>query len=365
MSFIVAIGLFQADRKESKYQGLLKKYVRKGLPGLIVLIQDKNNMIIADYGYSNIETRTPISSSNIFYSASIGKTYCATAIMLLEQEGKLNISDKIMNYLPENIWGKLQNGSEITIKHLLNHTSGIPNIDFNRNFLSYVLNNPFNYKRSDVLRFIIEDTTKQTFLKYSYSSSNYELLTLIIDSLAKDHADIYTKNIIQNINLNHTYYKNEKGYPTPPNLVECYTENYNNDQLVNISSINNYLTSILTGSDGILASIQDYYFFFNSLLTGKIVNETELNRMQDWIPINSNKFCGLGLLKMNTKHGYCIGNEGDAFGEALDIWYFPSSEVTIVAATNVGTGMLNSSLSRLYNEHFIPDLMNMVFQQEN
>lgn len=86
------------------YQELLDKYVKEGLPGLIVLIKTpENGLWVGSSGYAGIEDRTPMKKCNIAYSASIGKTYCAVAIMRLAEEGKLRLDDKINQYLDKDI----------------------------------------------------------------------------------------------------------------------------------------------------------------------------------------------------------------------------------------------------------------------
>jgi len=352
--------LLSIEFNESPYHQLLKKYVKKGLPGAIILVQKPNNVAINAYGYSNTELKRKLSPNNIFYSASFGKVYCATAIMLLEQEKRLNIQDKIKEYLPDSIWKNIQNGGELTIQQLLNHSSGLPNLDYNRTFDSIVVTDPFSLKRSTIISIILKDQTKN-LSQDKYSSSNYELLALIIDGITKNHAVFYNENIIKPLNLKNTFYKNELSYPASINLVDCYTEDFDN-KLINISSPNSFVTSVLTGSDGVLASIQDYHAFFQSLIKGKILNETELNKMQNWVVVDSTKSYGLGLIRLKTKYGYAIGHDGDAWGEGIDVWYFPTYDISIVAATNVGTGVPNSPMSKLYN-NFINDLFDIVLKK--
>ncbi len=348
------------EYNETPYNQLLKKYVKKGLPGVIILVQKPNNVTISASGYSNVELKRKLSPKNIFYSASFGKVYCATAIMLLEQEKRLNIQDKIKEYLPDSIWKNILNGGELTIQQLLNHSSGLSNLDFNRTFDSIVVTDPFSLKRSTIISIILKDQTK-ILSKDKYSSSNYELLTLIIDSITKNHAVFYNENIIKPLNLKNTFYKNELSYPASISLVDCYTEGFDN-KLINISSPNSFVTAVLTGSDGVLASIQDYHTFFQSLINGKILNEAELNKMQSWVAVDSTKSYGLGLIRQKTKYGYAIGHDGDAWGEGIDVWYFPDYDISIIAATNVGTGVPNSSMSKLYN-NFINDLFDVVLKK--
>ncbi len=198
------------------YQALLDKYVKKGLPGLVVLISTPADGVwIGSSGYSRVEDKTPMKHCSIVYSASIGKTFCATAIMKLIDEGKLGLDDKIKDYLPQNICDHIPNGNIATIRNLLAHTSGIPNFDNNPQFIADVLNTPFSLKTENLIKY--EYDKKPLFQPgtgYEYSSTGYELLALIIDKVTgKNHSEYYTSKIFRPLNLKNTYYKNESGFP--------------------------------------------------------------------------------------------------------------------------------------------------------
>ncbi|MEO6000091.1 MAG: serine hydrolase [Chitinophagaceae bacterium] len=110
------------------YQALLDEYVKKGVPGLVVLIKTPNEGLwIGTSGYSGIEVKTPMQKCNIVYSASIGKTFFAVAIMKLAEEGKLNLDDKINQYLHVDICDKIPSGNTATIRNLLGQRAGISN----------------------------------------------------------------------------------------------------------------------------------------------------------------------------------------------------------------------------------------------
>lgn len=349
------------------YQALLDKYVKAGLPGLVVLISAPNEGLwIGSSGYARIEDKTPMKKCNIVYSASIGKTYCAVAIMKLFDDGKLNLDDRINLYLSHEICDNIPNGNTVTIRNLLGHTSGIPNFDNATRFISDVLNNPFSISTDDLIRY--EYGKKSLFQPgegYEYSSTGYELLALIIDNITgESHSKYYTSHIFQPNGLNNTYYKNEIAFPTPDGLVNCYFDRLGNGKIENVSDINNYLTQVFTGSDGILASVYDYYLFIEALMKGNLVSAQSLQQMTNWHDTYSSKpniKYGLGLYQIETKYGYKVGHDGDAMGAAADVHYFPDHDVTIVTATNMGT-FLDTDLSLKYNKDFQDELLDAVFK---
>ena len=90
-----------------------------------VLIADKGNVILnKEYGYSDLEKKNPLSSGSLFEIASISKQFTALLIMILKEENKLDYDDAIVKYFPNLPY------KEITIRHLLTHTSGLSEKQF-------------------------------------------------------------------------------------------------------------------------------------------------------------------------------------------------------------------------------------------
>ncbi len=353
--------------KAHDYQKLLDNYVQKGLPGLLLLVKTpEEGLWLGASGYSNIETKTKLKKCNIVYSASIGKTYCAVAVMQLVDKGKIQLEDRISLYLESNICDKIPNGNSATIRDLLGHTSGIPNFETGEDFIADVLNDPYSITTSDLLEY---EYNKNPLFDagddYKYSSTGYELLAKIIDNVTgENHSKHYTSNIFIPTGLENTFYKQETGFPTPSGLVQCYFDRLGNGKIENVSKTNNHLTEIFTGSDGIMASVYDYYLFINALVNGNLVSKESFNEMTTWRDTYSwttNQY-GLGLQKRETKYGDKIGHDGDAMGAGTDMFYFPESDVYIISATNLGT-FLETDLTKLYNEDFQDELLDIVFNK--
>jgi|WetSurMetagenome_2_1015567.scaffolds.fasta_scaffold02736_7 D-alanyl-D-alanine carboxypeptidase len=356
----------ESNPRGSAYQSILDKYVKRGLPGLIVLIRTPAEGIwVGASGDARIENHTLMKPCDIVYSASIGKTYCAVAIMQLVDEGKISLDDKINQYLPSDICDNIPNANDATIRQVLGHTAGIPNFDDDPQFIADVLNNPFAITTDGMIKYVYgEKALNAPGDEYHYSSTGYELLARIIDNVTgENHSKFYTSHIFQPLGLTSTYYKNEPGFPEPDGLVNCYFERLNDGKIENVSDINNYLTQMFTGSDGIMASVYDYSVFIDALVTGKLVSPGSYNQMTQWhdAPAGTTKKYGLGLQRRETPYGYKIGHDGDAMGAGTDMYYFPESGITIVTATNVGT-FLETDLPKVYDE-FQDEMLDTVFRK--
>jgi len=96
---------------------------KSGHPGAVLLVIDHDEIVYREgYGLADLETQRPITADTSFYLASIAKQFTAMAIMLLAEQGKLSFDDHLLTYFPQfPSWG-----AEITLRHMLHHTSGLP-----------------------------------------------------------------------------------------------------------------------------------------------------------------------------------------------------------------------------------------------
>lgn len=149
----------------------LRKEMRlRHVPGLSVLVI-KDGKVVREQGYgvANLEHGVPVTPQTVFQSGSVGKTFTAALILLLEQDGKLKLDDPISRHLPDTpaAWDK------ITIRHLLTHTSGLDDpyriIDFRKDY-------------TDAELIALEATVPVRFApgeKWAYSNMGYHLLGFI------------------------------------------------------------------------------------------------------------------------------------------------------------------------------------------
>ncbi len=171
IAFVVLFSLRSSADKVDDY--IRAEMERQHIPGLSLAVAKKGELKkSAGYGVANIEQNSPVTANTIFQIQSITKTFTATAIMMLVEEGKIQIEDKITQHLPNlpESW----NG--ITVRHLLTHTSGIK--DF--------INEPIVNKRLDLTAEEVIDSLRKLPLnfepgeKYTYCNTGYHLLGMII-----------------------------------------------------------------------------------------------------------------------------------------------------------------------------------------
>lgn len=344
-SVLIAIGTWcismasqGPDQRLKKIQKYIDKATTDNLAGVLVYIKSpKYGEWIGTSGYSNIEEQIPLKKADIFSLASIGKTYTAAAILKLVEEGRLSLEDKIENYLPLEIIENIPNAKEVTVRHLLAHTSGFKNYnkdpELNRLYLTGQLKLDTFSHINALRRYGYGDSPySKPVGTYSYSSTNYLLLTMIMDRIVPEGHEAYLRAFLHQYGYHQTFYKQ-----TPPSKLVNHYGDLNQDGVKeNLSDQTIETTNWYSGDDGIYAPIIEASHFLENLLKGKILKERTLKEMTTWND-EKNPDYGLGLMAdKGFPYKFLIGHSGRGIGITTDLYYFPKQDMTIAIFCNTG-----------------------------
>lgn len=248
----------------------------------------------------SVTTQTP------FHTTSVGKTFTATTIALLADEGKLRFDDPATNYLPaETLEGLhvidgVDYGNQITIGHLLQHRSGLPDYFedepiLGENMMSQLFSEPECYWEPEELI----EFTKQHFqakfepgTDYHYTDTGYILLGLIIEQLeCKPLHQVLAERIFQPLDLTlSSMHLRSKPLATPDYpMAELYADTYEISGLKSLSAD--------WAGGGLLSSSEDLYHFMKALQDGELVRLATLQKMQQWTEESLGTYYGYGLRK--------------------------------------------------------------------
>ncbi|MBI1227467.1 MAG: serine hydrolase [Bacteroidetes bacterium] len=334
----------------------LEKYLqtemqKQQIPGLsYAIVLDGKIIESGALGLANVGYKVPTTLNSKFNIGSIGKTFTATSIMLLQKDGKLSINDPINKYfdsLPEN-W------NSITIEHLLTHTSGIR--DYCQDHPGYPLlggatGEGLEERKKEIseLQFIkLVTTAPLNFApgeRFAYSNSNYFLLGFIIQKVSgQSLSEFMNERLFTPAGMTETMRENV------PVIVPDRATGYNlndNNQLINGAYISNFYSS--QGDMGIITTAEDLTKWIIALEGGKILDNESLRQM--WTPCKlKNGFepmdaygdygygysYGLGW-ELNCHNGYIENGHGGDFmnGFSAKFVHFPEKKLTVVALTNL------------------------------
>lgn len=343
-----------AQTKNGKF-GKIQKYIdvatSNNLVGVSVYIKSpKLGKWIGTSGYSNLEEKIPLKENDIFGLASIGKTYVAVSVLKLVEENKIGLDDKIQNYLPKEIIDGFATAKDVTVRHLLGHTSGLYNYNRNPELNELYLSGNLKLdtlSHIDALRKYAYGITEHTkpLGEYKYSSTNYLLLAMIMDTVVKNgHEEFIREHIIQKYKLKDTYYKQ-----TPPErLVDHYGDIDLNSITENLSQQTIETTNWYSGDDGVYAPIEEAGRFLERLVKGEILSEEILEKMMTWNDEKKPDY-GLGLMADKSfPYKFLMGHSGRGIGMTTDLYYFPHQDMTIAIFCNSGLRSASKDYAKTY-----------------
>ncbi|GAB4246312.1 MAG: serine hydrolase domain-containing protein [Ekhidna sp.] len=249
-----------------------------------------------------------VTTSNPYYTASVGKTFTAAAIGILVDQGKIQFNDPISKYLSADIMDGLHllndtdYGDSITVAHLLQHTSGLPDyfgdktLDGSPTMFDLIMMEPHRFWEPEELIAFSKAHFKPSFepgAGYAYTDTEYVLLGMLIEEVSgMEFHDFLTNNIFAPLKMNHTYLnqRSEAIQPTAT-LAEMYASEYEISTFRSLSADWAGGAVVSTGSDLIT--------FQEALMNGKLVSPQTLNNMQQWTEESKGMTYGFGLRKIS------------------------------------------------------------------
>lgn len=326
--------------KAAELERALDELVQKGVPGVVLAVQSDEGYWSTAKGYAKIEDKTPMQLCHLQYLQSISKTYMAIAILKLYEEGKIDLDKPITKYLPQRYHHYINGAEKVTVRMLLNHTSGIPEYNFQPAYVSYLLQHPYHYfEPEDYLKYI--EGKKLVFTpgsKHVYTNTNYEILALIGDSISGDHAKLIDEAIFKPLGLVNTFYRNDPGYLKYPEIVNSYWDRYSDGIIENASQLQRANVAALVGDDGIVTTPFEAIKFLKGLTDGKLLSDSTMKQMETWVNDDkAQKIYGLGLVYRVINGFENFGHSGGGIGAGCELYYFPEKHLYYFIALNLGT----------------------------
>lgn len=294
-----------------------------GFSGSILVARDGSPVISKGYGLANIELNVPNTPQTVFRLASLTKQFTALAIMMLQERGKLNTGDSICKYLDAcpAAW------QPVTIRHLLTHTSGIPNYtsfpDFAKTSVLPATHESFIGRVKDKsLEFAPGE-------KFNYNNTGYYLLGVVVERAAgKSYEDFVQENVFTPLGMKNT------GFDHPARLIKNRASGYEGqgERLHNASYIdmsNGY------AAGAIVSTTEDLLLWDRALYTDKLVSRKSLDEMftpfKDLSP-GKNYAYAWWLEKQSDRQA--ISHSGHINGFATYLMRYPAERVTIIVLSN-------------------------------
>ncbi len=315
---------------------LLKFYQADSAPGAaIMIIQDGQPLLTRTYGMADLKKRTEITPQTNFRLASVTKQFTATAIMLLQQQDKLDFSSTLGEVFPDFP----QYGRQITIEHLLKHTSGLLAYE---NFVPDTTT--VQILDAGVLDIMMQQdsTYFPPGTAYRYSNSGYAVLAMVVEKTSgKSFAQFLQDEIFHKLGMKNTV-AYEKDFSSVPNRAYGYTVEGDSVRLSDQSP-----TSAVLGDGGIYSSLEDLFKWDQSLYTETLIEPQNLRLA--FTPGLENY--GYGWRIDHYKGHLRTHHTGSTRGFRNVIQRFPEDRFTVIVLTNrdgPDVGELAEKLTDIY-----------------
>ncbi len=333
---------------------LVTDAIKKGIPGMQVIVKNADGWYVVNGGYAKIETRTPMTDNMVVWLYSITKTYTATLTLKMKERGLIDLDKPITTYLDAELARRMDKSDRVTVRQLLNQSSGYPEIVKDPAFMLNQLNDPQQTQScEEMISYAFnKPTVHEPGQWFFYSNTNYGLLSIILERVSgKSFAQLLQDEIVTPLQLEKTFGQLSDEQAVQLGLPNYYFERYNNGQLENITQWHNNIAQSLYGMGGIAGNGADVVKFYEALFGGEILSHASLMEMKTWIRgagSDENDY-GLGLEyygKFNPQvPTETYGHEGDNLGGTTQFLYVPVNDTYVFIQLNVG--------KQLWGEYFM------------
>jgi CubicO group peptidase (beta-lactamase class C family) len=289
----------------------------KNFPGVIIAVRRGNAFYTNAWGDLDIEANVPMRTDAQIWVASISKQFTAAAILRLSEEGKIGIDDPVRRFIPE-LDGRFE---PITVRHLLNHTSGITE------YLSHVGSKYEPVSQQEIVAAIMSRPPDfPAGSRWDYSNSGYYLLGMIIERTSNKTYEQYVREtFLEPLQLTETSYCGIRG-PVPQGYSAAggrFTE------------LQPYDVSMMYAAGGLCSTARDLLSWNRALLNGTAISPQSYEAMIGET-VDAYVFAkyGFGLYVDSLSSHRRIWHNGMIPGFQSHLAYFPDDDLTVVVLVN-------------------------------
>lgn len=336
----LVVSAASAQVSQSRIDAIFASLQSSDAPGAAVLVVRNGKTIFhRGYGVTDLRTRRPIDSKTDFRLASFTKQFTATCIMLLVHDGKLRYDDHLTDIFPEFP----QYGKTITVRNLLNHTSGLP--DYEELLMKQYPNTPEEkipqILDAGVLKLLEQQTAGQfpAGSKWQYSNSGYAVLAMIVEKVSgKPFGQFLHDRIFVPLKMSGTL-AYEKGKKEVPRRAYGHTKQKDGSWQETDQSP----TSAVLGDGGIYTSIDDLVKWDRALREHTLVSEVEMQPALTPAQTTSGPATyrsgkpvsyGFGWFLEPYEGHRRMSHDGGTIGFRTTIQRFPDDKLTVMVLAN-------------------------------
>ena len=327
-------------------------YVRsEGAPGVVALVRNSSGTWRGAAGNAVLEPRRAMRPGDRFRIASVTKTFIAAVVLQLVDEGRLELDDTVERRLPDVV----RHGREITVRQLLNHTSGLFNFTDDEGFNAR-LHRDLEFDVTPRAAVAIANSRPLGFkpgTNWAYSNTGYHVLGLVIErTTAKPLRRVLSERLFEPLGLGSTSFEPSPGVPN--GIAHGYSLPDGEFPLGPTRS-RDVTTSVGGGAwaaGGIVSNVDDVARFYRVLLAGRLLSPRSLRELRRTVPVDPSTRVGLGIFRSQVLCGYTWGHDGGMPGYLTHVRTNKNgSHLVVVAANGEGrhvAGALEAAATTAY-----------------
>lgn len=324
---------------ESEVDSILNKAFPGGFNGAVMYVSDDKTVYRKNYGFADLDARLPLNDSSVFELASCSKQFTAAAILKLQEMGKLSVEDSLSKFFPQLPYPGIQ------IKHLVWHTSGLP--DYMSPLMKKKVDKTYCFNE-DIITMLASGKYKKRFQpgeRHEYSNTGYAVLASVIEKASgQSYAAFLDQHFFAPLQMTHTRVYNTRR--TKGEVINNYAYGY----VYNSKDKKYYLPDSIKGEkefvtklDGIVGdgtvntTILDLVKWDRALRNYTILNKTSVDSAYAPGTTNAGKKLEYGYgVGVNTKDntGKIISHTGSWPGYTTLIYRFPEKKQMLVILCN-------------------------------
>lgn len=291
-------------------------------------------------GFSDLEKKTMMKPTDIMAAGSVGKTYAVAVALQLVKEGKINLDEKVGKYLGKEAWfARLPNAKDITVRQLMNHTSGLVRYEFKDQFTKDLTANPDKvWRPEELVAYLLDEKAPFEAGKgWDYSDTNYIVLGMIIEKVTgKKFYDEAAKRVLKPLKFERTFPQDRRELK---GLIQGYAGANNpfggTDEMIKDGKFAINPQFEWTGG-GYVSNAEDLARWAKMMYEGKAFDAALLTEMLAGVPakLGRDTKYGLGVIIRPTAAGLTYGHSGFFPGYMTDMMYFPEHKISVAVQVN-------------------------------
>jgi D-alanyl-D-alanine carboxypeptidase len=311
--------VFSPGRRASnaRMRDVARQVLAAGAPGYVARIDDGHRVATTALGFADTATRRPLSSRDQFEIGSNTKTFMATLTLQLVDQGQIDLDAPVSTYLP----GIVPNGRNITVRMLLNHTSGLFNYTADPDFFTAIdQDRQHVWSEQELLDVALKRApTFAPGTSWSYSNTNYILIGMILQKqTGRRLPDLVQQRIARPLGLTRTYFADPRASSTGAGYAHGYAVRFAGPSPTSVDTSGWPIGGWAGAAGAIISTPNDLSRFFSAVLGAKLFSQEQLNQMKTTVPLpHAYPIAGgygLGLLEIKSPCGTVWGHGGETMG---------------------------------------------------